>query len=287
MKIILKILTAELKVISLVALLLILFISGQSISGIMGTSTSFVPQVLNMAFSYAIVCFFIFFVHKVYKHPLAPYSIDKNVKKNSKLYIFGLIIGLIVCMFAVGIPYFNCYSITKNNNFMIVYFIIGVIFTFSQAMVEEIIYRVFVITEFSKFNNKKILILGIVLSSFVFAMSHNGNPGFNELTFIAYSSVSIALCVLYLATKNMWFVGGIHAGWNIITAYVLSFMSATDNPTEKIIYMVTNKAGNFTELFGVKMSIYTVDSITNLIGAAILLVIGIILISNNKKKAIK
>ncbi|KRF30463.1 CPBP family intramembrane glutamic endopeptidase [Paenibacillus sp. Soil787] len=274
MKAVLKVVLSELKAISMFVLFLVLLILSQKISGVKNTDATIINYILYSVVTYVFLCVLIFFAHKVYRHSVEGYSVNRNIKKNVSKWVFGLVIGLVVCLITQIFSWLSGYTTTANPNLIISYFISTLFFLFAQSCTEEIIFRAFVITEFEKFKNRGILILGIVLSSLLFAYSHNGHQGFNVFTFITYTFVALVLSYLFYVTKNLWLVSGIHAGWNIVSLIIFRFTYPTDSPNTSTINIVTNPKGIDAELFGNKLSVYTIDNIATLTAIILFALIG-------------
>ncbi len=58
-------------------------------------------------------------------------------------------------------------------------------------------------------------IAGVVIVALLFAMAHLGNPFITEVALINIFLVGILFGLLWLATRSLWSVIGLHAGWNL------------------------------------------------------------------------
>jgi membrane protease YdiL (CAAX protease family) len=61
----------------------------------------------------------------------------------------------------------------------------------------------------------------ILLSSLAFAALHAGNPNLSVMGLLGIFLAGLMLAVAFVATDSLWFVTGIHAGWNVATALVV------------------------------------------------------------------
>lgn len=86
----------------------------------------------------------------------------------------------------------------------------GIIFLIA-ATAEELVFRGYIFQTLVRADQTAIAIL---LTSILFAMVHQGNPGANILGWANTFLAGIWFGVAYLKTKELWFVSGMHFAWN-------------------------------------------------------------------------
>ena len=61
-------------------------------------------------------------------------------------------------------------------------------------------------------------VAALVATSAAFGLAHGANPGIGPLAFMNLGLAGILLGVAYWRTRSLWFVGGVHFGWNWLMA---------------------------------------------------------------------
>ncbi|MFN2501899.1 MAG: lysostaphin resistance A-like protein [Pyrinomonadaceae bacterium] len=79
------------------------------------------------------------------------------------------------------------------------------------ALSEETLFRGYLLQTLTRANS---VVVGIVLTSLLFAFAHNNNPGANPLSIINTLLAGIWFAIAYLKTYDLWFPLGIHFMWN-------------------------------------------------------------------------
>lgn len=130
--------------------------------------------------------------------------------------IFGLILGAVSIGVAVLIAFIfggMRFEMNQNSGSTAILLTLGVtllIFIFG-AIAEETFFRGYLLQTLTR---AKLMWLGIILTSFLFASAHNSNPGANVLSWTNTLLAGVWLAAAYLKTRNLWFPFGIHLTWN-------------------------------------------------------------------------
>lgn len=94
------------------------------------------------------------------------------------------------------------------------------LFFFFVALVEEFIFRVFTINLISeKYGN----IAALVVSSLLFTLVHNTNPGYDLIPFFSILLGGVLLGILYLKSRQLWLPLGFHLTWNFFQGNIYGF----------------------------------------------------------------
>lgn len=95
-----------------------------------------------------------------------------------------------------------------------------VLLFFVVAIMEEVIFRGYILHHLMQDFNKWI---ALIISAFLFALMHAANP---SVTFFSVFNIFIAGCLLginYIYTKNLWFAVFLHFSWNFFQGPVLGY----------------------------------------------------------------
>ena len=131
-----------------------------------------------------------------------------------------LTLGLIVGAVTIGVAALIAalfgnltFAVNNSSGFSAILLTLGVtllIFTVA-AVSEEALFRGYLLQTLSR---AKLFYVGAILTSFLFAMAHNNNPGASAFSWINTYLAGIWLAVAYFKTRNLWFPFGIHLAWN-------------------------------------------------------------------------
>ena len=148
-------------------------------------------------------------------------SMGFHLKGKYKDIIYGLFVGFL--LISLG---FVILSLTNNLEIVLIQYsskvVFGGFFLFIiAAMVEEIVFRGYVLNNFmDSFKNKYIALL---LSSILFALIHGMNPNLSILGFVNLIVAGMALGITYIYTKNLWFPVFLHVSWNFFQGPIFGF----------------------------------------------------------------
>ena len=137
-------------------------------------------------------------------------------KKNAvSQYLLGLVVGFSI--FSAGVLFTiitKTATYTLNNEKINIGLYLALILGWIiQGMSEEVVCRGFFLVSLSR---KLPVPAAIFISSFAFAAIHLGNNNLTVLAFINLALFGIFASLVFLRTKNIWFVSAIHSVWNYV-----------------------------------------------------------------------
>lgn len=144
----------------------------------------------------------------------------KNWFKNL---ILGLIVGAASIGFAALIPFsvgaisFQTNQTAGSSPILLTLAITLLIFTVG-AVYEEALFRGYLLQTMSR---SKLLFIGIILTSVLFASAHNANPGANIFSWMNTFIAGIWFSIAYWKTRDLWFPIGTHLMWNWVQGSIL------------------------------------------------------------------
>jgi len=101
------------------------------------------------------------------------------------------------------------------------YLFVQFLFYILVAMMEESAMRGFVLGHMLDVGMNKFLAL--LISSFLFACLHLGNPGITSFAILNLTLAGVLLGVTYIYTRNLWFPISLHLFWNFIQGPILGY----------------------------------------------------------------
>lgn len=137
--------------------------------------------------------------------------------------ILGLIVGAASIGFAALIPFsagaisFHANQTAGTAPIFLTLFVTFLIFTVG-AVSEETLFRGYLLQTMSRAN---LFLIGMLLTSVLFASAHNANPGANIFSWLNTFLAGIWFSIGYLKTRDLWFPIGIHFAWNWVQGSIL------------------------------------------------------------------
>lgn len=126
------------------------------------------------------------------------------------IYAVGFIVSLIAGWISVEGVHFNF-------TFLLLQFLLYIL----VALMEESMMRGFVLGHMLDVGMNKFLAL--LISSFLFACLHLGNPGITNFALLNLTLAGVLLGVAYIYTRNLWFPIFLHLFWNFIQGPILGY----------------------------------------------------------------
>lgn len=126
------------------------------------------------------------------------------------IYAIGYIVSLIAGWISIDGVHFD-------PSYLVVQFLFYII----VALMEESMMRGFVLGHMLDTGMNKFLAL--VLSAFIFACLHLGNPGMTNFSLFNLTLAGILLGATYIYTRNLWFPISLHLFWNFIQGPILGY----------------------------------------------------------------
>lgn len=153
------------------------------------------------------------------------YQLGFQTKNRSIDFIIGIAIGLII--FSSGylvLIHFNEIVFVKID-LNINEILISVLHFTIVAVVEETLFRGYVLKNFMESFNKY---AALIISSGLFSSMHYFNPDFDLFSFFSLFLAGILFGISYIYTKNLWFPIALHLSWNLFQALFGFNVSGSD-----------------------------------------------------------
>ena len=144
-----------------------------------------------------------------------------RIKGRGKDMLWGL--GVAAAIYAIGyiVSLIAGWISIDGWHFDPTYLLVQFLFYILVAMMEESMMRGFVLGHMLDVGMNKFLAL--LISSFLFACLHLGNPGITRFAIINLTLAGILLGVTYIYTRNLWFPISLHLFWNFIQGPILGY----------------------------------------------------------------
>jgi hypothetical protein len=126
------------------------------------------------------------------------------------IYAVGYIVSLLAGWVSVS-----------GSHFDPTYLLLQFLFYIMVAILEESMMRGFVLGHMLDVGMNKFLAL--LISSFLFACLHLGNPGITSFALFNLTLAGILLGITYIYTRNLWFPISLHLFWNFIQGPILGY----------------------------------------------------------------
>ncbi len=126
---------------------------------------------------------------------------------------------LILCIGSLILVSFNYLSFT-GYGFSIENLLLQLLLFVLVALVEELIFRGYILTNLMDSFNKWI---ALVISAVIFTLFHAVNPNINFIAIISLLVAGVLLGLNYIYTKQLWLAIFLHFGWNFFQGPILGF----------------------------------------------------------------
>jgi len=158
-------------------------------------------------------------------------SMGYSIKGRLKDCIYGILTGFVLISIGFLVLYYAGFLEVTNAVFNAELVVGSFFFFLVAAMIEEVIFRGYVLNNLMEYGNKYVALL---ISSVLFALIHGMNP---NLTIIAMVNLAIAggvLGISYIYTRNIWFPVFLHVSWNYFQGPIYGF-EVSGNQTMSVI----------------------------------------------------
>ena len=129
--------------------------------------------------------------------------------------LFGTLQIFTVFFIIFGLKAIDVYYVGNISILLLIK--IFIIFIF-QALLEEILFRGYLMPFFSKVIGIKFT---IILLSFLFTCIHLFNPNLDIIGLANVFLAGVAFSLIYYYTGNLWLVGAMHTLWNFILGFIV------------------------------------------------------------------
>ena len=130
--------------------------------------------------------------------------------------LFGTLQIFTVFFIIFGLKAIDVYYVGNISILLLIK--VFIIFIF-QALLEEILFRGYLMPFFSKVIGIKFT---IILLSFLFTCIHLFNPNLNVVGLVNVFLAGVTFSLIYYYTGNLWLVGAMHTLWNFILGFIVS-----------------------------------------------------------------
>lgn len=168
-----------------------------------------------------LIAFGVIYIYRKFIDRKTVFSLGFEVKNKTMDMILGMVVGFGLMLIGfLALKFTNHLEVTDIQYSSKVVFG-GFFFFIIVAIVEEVIFRGYVLTNFmDSFKNKY---LALFLSSLLFAIFHGLNPNLSFVGFINLFVAGLALGITYIHTKNLWFPIFLHLSWNYFQGPIFGF----------------------------------------------------------------
>ena len=144
-----------------------------------------------------------------------------QLKGKGKDILYGLLVGFLLISLGFVILRFsnNLDVISVQYSSKVVFG--GFVFFLIAAMVEEIVFRAYILNNLM--DSIKNRYVALLISAILFAIVHGMNPNLSILGFINLIIAGVALGITYIHTKNLWFPVLLHVSWNYFQGPIFGF----------------------------------------------------------------
>ena len=129
--------------------------------------------------------------------------------------LFGTLQIFTVFFIIFGLKAIDVYYVGNISILLLIK--VFIIFIF-QALLEEILFRGYLMPFFSKVIGIKFT---IILLSFLFTCIHLFNPNLNIVGLVNVFLAGVTFSLIYYYTGNLWIVGAMHTLWNFILGFIV------------------------------------------------------------------
>jgi len=138
--------------------------------------------------------------------------LEFQIKNRLNDIILGILIGLVIM--TVGYMVLVAFEEVAFENivYSIKEILISILLFSIVAIVEETLFRGYILKNFMLSFNKYI---ALIISSVLFALMHGFNPNMDWFSYLNLFLAGILLGVSYIYTKNLWFPIALHFSWNL------------------------------------------------------------------------
>ncbi len=186
-------------------------------------------QIVTLVFVFLIIYFFRKFIDRK-----SIVSLGFSIKNRAKDIIFALAFGFIIMAlgFSLLLIFGNLEIIAFN--FVPYVMFISLITLLAVSLIEEIIFRGYLLNNLLESINKYI---ALVIISVIFAVLHSLNANFTIAGLINLTLFGILIGIPYIINQNLWFPISFHLSWNYSQGPIFGFF--VSGKGEGIKFLIT------------------------------------------------
>lgn len=185
-------------------------IAGADMTNMESEETSFqqlIISVFDFVGTFTVLWFFMKFVDKE-----DFVKLGFETKNRLKEFIVGIFLGLLIMVFAFVLLIQIQEILFLRINLDITELIISITFFTIVAIVEETLFRGYILRNLMSSFNKY---FALIFSSILFSAMHSFNPNVDLFSLFGLFLAGLLLGLSYLYTKNLWFPIALHLSWNL------------------------------------------------------------------------
>ncbi|MFC2151493.1 lysostaphin resistance A-like protein [Bacteroidota bacterium] len=196
------------------------FTTAEELQSVMGNKGNINIMIFSQLFSLIAAAISIWVFRKfVDKKTIS--SLGFEIKGKFKDIIGGFLVGFILLFLGFIVLYFTNQLTVTGFTYSAKDILGSLILFIIVAVVEESIFRGYVLSNLmGSLKNKYIALL---ISAAIFALFHGINPNISVLGFINLILAGLALGITYIHTKNLWFPIFLHISWNYFQGPIFGF----------------------------------------------------------------
>lgn len=165
--------------------------------------------------------FLIIFIFRKYIDRKSIVSMGYNIKGKLRDIIWGIVVGFILISIGFLTLLITNHLTIESISFSWSIIIQSFFFFLVAAIIEEIVFRGYILNNLlSSMKNKY---LALLISSVLFAFVHGLNPNLNLISIINLVIAGLALGITYVYTKNLLFPIFMHVSWNYFQGPIFGF----------------------------------------------------------------
>lgn len=162
-------------------------------------------------------------------------------------------------------------GIVYNGSISPMMFLFALMGWMIQGMAEEVDGRGYMFLSISRSHKEYV---GILVSGLFFGIIHINNSGATPLSVLNTTLWGILFCLLFIATENIWFIGALHASWNLAQGNVFGVSVSGSEPGPSIFraQLVGDNAIFTGGAYGIEGNVVTTIIILVMIMASLLII---------------
>jgi hypothetical protein len=165
--------------------------------------------------------FLIIFIFRRYVDRKSIVSMGYNIKGKLGDIIWGIVVGFVLISIGFLTLLITNHLTIESVNFSWSLIIQSFFFFLIAAIIEEIVFRGYILNNLlSSMKNKY---LALLISSLLFALIHGLNPNLSIISLVNLVIAGFALGITYIYTKNLWFPIFLHVSWNYFQGPIFGF----------------------------------------------------------------
>lgn len=174
-----------------------------------------ISQVVTLFFIFLIVYYFRKFIDR--KSVL---SLGFSIHNRTKDIIFALLLGFIIMAFGFSLLWIMGKLEIRAIKFVPYVMFMSLIIFFAVALIEEIVFRGYLLNNLMESLNKYI---ALTITALIFGALHSLNDNFTVVGLLNLTLFGVLAGMPYIFNRNLWFPISFHLSWNYSQGAVFGF----------------------------------------------------------------